>query len=191
MLEAARSRPELKAAGNIEFRAGFAGAACRIDDGEVDLAIVSLVLHHVAEPAAALGELRRCVRPGGAAADHRAGGPSATPSSTSGWATAGGASSRPDRWPSGCARRVSRMCGHAADHGPAGGAATAGVPRLFAVIGDDECGCDLTSRVRSNDQLELSPASRLGMERRLRRSRIGWNRTEMLLNRSMTRWRPQ
>jgi len=64
MLELARRRPELREAGNVEFRAGSL-EALPLGDGELDLAIASLVLHHVAEPAAALREVGRCVRPGG------------------------------------------------------------------------------------------------------------------------------
>lgn len=61
MLEAARNRPELREAGNIEFRPGSL-QELPIKTGELDLAIAALVLHHVPEPAAALRELRRCVR---------------------------------------------------------------------------------------------------------------------------------
>jgi SAM-dependent methyltransferase/DNA-binding MarR family transcriptional regulator len=64
MLEAARNRPELKSARNIVFREG-ALAELPIEDGELDLAIASLVLHHVEEPRAALREIRRCLRAGG------------------------------------------------------------------------------------------------------------------------------
>lgn len=64
MLEAARHRPDLAGADNISFRAGSL-EQLPIDSGSLDLAIASLVLHHVGEPAAALAELRRCVRSGG------------------------------------------------------------------------------------------------------------------------------
>jgi ArsR family transcriptional regulator len=64
MLQAAQARPELAAARNVSFRAGSLDRL-PIESGTLDLAIASLVLHHVAEPPAALGELRRCVRPGG------------------------------------------------------------------------------------------------------------------------------
>jgi len=64
MLEAAHARPEVKTAGNVEFRQG-ALADLPIDSGEVDLVLASLVLHHVAEPAEALAELKRCLRVGG------------------------------------------------------------------------------------------------------------------------------
>ncbi len=65
MLDAARQRPELDGASNVAFRTGSL-ARLPIEDGGVDLAIASLVLHHVADPPAALSELRRCVRAGGA-----------------------------------------------------------------------------------------------------------------------------
>ena len=61
MLEAAHNRPELKGASNVSFRAGSLDRL-PIEDGELDLAIASLVLHHVADPTAALRELRRCLR---------------------------------------------------------------------------------------------------------------------------------
>jgi ubiquinone/menaquinone biosynthesis C-methylase UbiE/DNA-binding transcriptional ArsR family regulator len=64
MLEAARSRPELKAIDNIEFRDGSL-VRLPLVPGEVDLAIASLVLHHVPEPPGALKELRRVIRDGG------------------------------------------------------------------------------------------------------------------------------
>lgn len=64
MLEAARSRPELKGATNVSFRTGSL-EHLPIEAGSLDLAIASLVLHHVGEPAAALRELRRCVRKNG------------------------------------------------------------------------------------------------------------------------------
>lgn len=64
MLELARRRPELREATNVEFRAGSL-EQLPLGDGELDLAIASLVLHHVAEPAAALREAGRCVRTGG------------------------------------------------------------------------------------------------------------------------------
>jgi ArsR family transcriptional regulator len=64
MLEVARHRSELKAAANVEFRQGSL-ERLPIRDREVDLAIASLVLHHVERPAEALVELRRCVRSGG------------------------------------------------------------------------------------------------------------------------------
>lgn len=64
MLDAARGRPELKAAGNVEFREG-ALAELPLADAEVDLAIASLVLHHVSRPNEALEELHRVVRADG------------------------------------------------------------------------------------------------------------------------------
>lgn len=64
MLNAARGRPDLAGVTNIQFRAGSL-ERLPIETDAADLAIASLVLHHVAEPPAALKELRRCVRPGG------------------------------------------------------------------------------------------------------------------------------
>ncbi len=64
MLEAARSQPGLAGATNVEFRAGDL-SGLPMADGEADLALAKLVLHHVPSPAAALRELRRVLRPGG------------------------------------------------------------------------------------------------------------------------------
>lgn len=62
MLEGARSR----AAGleNVELRPGRL-EALPLSDGEVDLAVASLVLHYVESPAHALGEAARILKPGG------------------------------------------------------------------------------------------------------------------------------
>lgn len=62
MLEAARAR--LAEAGNVEIRSG-ALEALPVADGELDAAVVFLVLHYVAEPAAAIAEAARALRPGG------------------------------------------------------------------------------------------------------------------------------
>jgi ArsR family transcriptional regulator len=62
MLQAARGR--MADRGNVRFRQGDL-EALPLDDGSVDLAILSLVLHHVAEPGAALSEIHRVLRPGG------------------------------------------------------------------------------------------------------------------------------
>lgn len=64
MIEVARNRPEVKAATNIEFREGALGSL-PLADGEVDLAIVSLVLHHVESPPESLQDVKRSLRPGG------------------------------------------------------------------------------------------------------------------------------
>ncbi len=64
MLETARSRPELRGVENLIFRQGSLDRLPAAD-GELDLAIASLVLHHVEEPAGALAELHRVVRSGG------------------------------------------------------------------------------------------------------------------------------
>jgi SAM-dependent methyltransferase len=62
MLEAARKR--LEGADNVEFRQGDL-ESLPIDDGEVDVAIVLLVLHHLPEPERAVTEIARVLRPGG------------------------------------------------------------------------------------------------------------------------------
>ena len=62
MLEAARQRVE--GLGNVELRTGSL-EALPIDDGTLDVALVSLVLHYVEDPASVLAEVRRTLRPGG------------------------------------------------------------------------------------------------------------------------------
>lgn len=62
MLAAARRR--LSSVKNIELRHGDLGAL-PIDDGTLDAAVISLVLHHVAEPAAVFREVARVLRPSG------------------------------------------------------------------------------------------------------------------------------
>jgi ArsR family transcriptional regulator len=62
MLAAARHR--LEAAPDVDIRQGEL-ESLPIDDGQVDMAVLSLVLHHIAEPAKALGEAARVLRPGG------------------------------------------------------------------------------------------------------------------------------
>ncbi|HEX8829618.1 MAG TPA: metalloregulator ArsR/SmtB family transcription factor [Longimicrobium sp.] len=62
MLEAARAR--LGTAANVEVRAGEL-EALPVADGELDAAVASLVLHYLADPAAALAEAFRALRPGG------------------------------------------------------------------------------------------------------------------------------
>lgn len=64
MLEAARKR--LGERSGVEFRKGEA-TSLPIDDGEVDAAVCLLVLHHLADPASAVAEIARVVRPGGIA----------------------------------------------------------------------------------------------------------------------------
>jgi ubiquinone/menaquinone biosynthesis C-methylase UbiE len=64
MLEAARKR--LAAFRNVEFLRGEL-ERLPLADASVDAAASLLVLHHVADPAAALREMRRIVRPGGLA----------------------------------------------------------------------------------------------------------------------------
>lgn len=62
MLDAARDR--LAGAEGVELRRGDL-EDLPIDDGELDLAVLSLVLHYVVDPAEALSEARRALRPGG------------------------------------------------------------------------------------------------------------------------------
>jgi len=62
MLEAARAR--LAAHANVEVREGEL-EALPIADGELDAAVLSLVLHHVPDPGQALAGVARAVRPGG------------------------------------------------------------------------------------------------------------------------------
>jgi ArsR family transcriptional regulator len=62
MLQAARKR--LHGADNVDLRRGEL-EALPIDDGRLDAAMVMLVLHHLPEPASALTEVARVLRPGG------------------------------------------------------------------------------------------------------------------------------
>lgn len=62
MLAAARRR--LEDAENVELRAGEL-EALPIADGELDAAVLFLVLHHVVEPGPALAEVARVLKPGG------------------------------------------------------------------------------------------------------------------------------
>ncbi len=62
MLDAAKSR--LDAATNIEFRKGSL-EALPVFPGSVDAATLMLVLHHLPEPAEALAEAARILKPGG------------------------------------------------------------------------------------------------------------------------------
>ena len=62
MLQAARKR--LQAFENIDLRRGEL-EALPIDDGRLDAATLMLVLHHLPEPAAALREAARVLKPGG------------------------------------------------------------------------------------------------------------------------------
>jgi len=62
MLTAARAR--LDGATNVDIRQGEL-EALPIDPDQVDVALMSLVLHYIAEPTRALGEAVRVLRPGG------------------------------------------------------------------------------------------------------------------------------
>jgi ArsR family transcriptional regulator len=62
MLDAARRR--LDGFQNIEFRRGDL-TALPIEDGELDAALVFLVLHHLREPGAAVRDISRALRRGG------------------------------------------------------------------------------------------------------------------------------
>jgi ArsR family transcriptional regulator len=62
MLDAARTRLESEA--NVELRRGRL-ESLPIADGELDAATLVLVLHHVGDPAGALREVARVLRPGG------------------------------------------------------------------------------------------------------------------------------
>ena len=62
MLAAARRR--LDGTANVDMRQGEL-EALPIENAQVDAAVMSLVLHYIAEPAKALGEAARVLRPGG------------------------------------------------------------------------------------------------------------------------------
>jgi ArsR family transcriptional regulator len=62
MVQSARKR--LKGMHQIEVRRGDM-EALPIDDAQLDVAITALVLHHVPEPARALAEMHRVLKPGG------------------------------------------------------------------------------------------------------------------------------
>jgi ArsR family transcriptional regulator len=62
MLQAARAR--LADLGNVEVRRG-ALEALPIDDGQLDVAVLALVLHHLPDPARAIAEAARVLVPGG------------------------------------------------------------------------------------------------------------------------------
>lgn len=62
MLQAARAR--LKGVDGVDFRLGNL-EALPIEDGELDAAVMALVLHHVPEPSLALAECARALKPDG------------------------------------------------------------------------------------------------------------------------------
>ena len=62
MVQAARRR--LKGVSQVEVRRGDM-EALPIDDGQLDVAVIALVLHHVPDPARALSEVSRVLKSGG------------------------------------------------------------------------------------------------------------------------------
>jgi ubiquinone/menaquinone biosynthesis C-methylase UbiE len=64
MLEVCRQRIERGGLENVELRQGDA-ESLPIADGECDTAFSSMLLHHLADPAAGVREMARIVRPGG------------------------------------------------------------------------------------------------------------------------------
>jgi len=64
MLKAARTRIKDQNLANVDLRQG-AIEALPIDKGSVDVALVALVLSYTADPAAALHEIKRILKPGG------------------------------------------------------------------------------------------------------------------------------
>ena len=64
MVQAARRR--LKGTTHVDVRRGDM-EALPIDDGQLDVAVMALVLHHVPEPVRALTEVHRVLKPGGRA----------------------------------------------------------------------------------------------------------------------------
>ena len=62
MVQAARKR--LKGLHHVEVRRGDM-EALPVDDGQLDVAVVALVLHHLPEPARALAEVHRVLKTGG------------------------------------------------------------------------------------------------------------------------------
>jgi ArsR family transcriptional regulator len=62
MLRAAKAR--VSPLGNVELRNGSL-ESLPIDDGALDIAVLSLVLHYIAEPAPVLAAIRRSLRPKG------------------------------------------------------------------------------------------------------------------------------
>jgi ArsR family transcriptional regulator len=59
-----QAKQRLAAAANVDFRAGEL-EALPVRDGELDAAVLSLVLHYAADPPSVLAEAARTLRPGG------------------------------------------------------------------------------------------------------------------------------
>ena len=64
MLNQARRRADASGIADIDFRLGDL-AHLPLQDGEVDAVIANMVLHHAPEPAQAVAEIHRVLRPGG------------------------------------------------------------------------------------------------------------------------------
>ncbi len=64
MLKNARQRVKEQSLGNVELRQGTL-EHLPIEDHYADVALITLVLHHVAHPPAAFAEVKRILRPGG------------------------------------------------------------------------------------------------------------------------------
>lgn len=64
MLKNARQRVKEQSLANVELRQGTL-EQLPIEDQAIDVALITLVLHHVVNPAAAFAEIKRILRPGG------------------------------------------------------------------------------------------------------------------------------
>ncbi len=64
MLDQARKRVGASGIGGVDFRLGDL-AHLPLHDGEVDAVVANMVLHHAPEPAQAVAEIHRVLRPGG------------------------------------------------------------------------------------------------------------------------------
>lgn len=64
MLEQARARVNAAGVDGVDLRLGDL-AHLPLTDGEVDVVVANMVLHHVPEPARVFGEIKRVLKPGG------------------------------------------------------------------------------------------------------------------------------